>query len=332
MEYRLLGNTGMHVPVLSLGTATFGGTNDFFKKWGTTDIKEASRLIDVSLDHGLNFFDTANVYSQGASEEVLGGALKGRRDKSIISTKVSFQMGTGINDKGASRYHIIREIAASLRRLATDYIDLYFIHGFDPFTPIEETLYTLDQLVSSGKVRYLGVSNFASWQVMKALAASEKLGIQKFSVYQGYYSLIGRDYEWDLMPMIEDQHLGLMAWSPLGWGRLTGKIRRGKQPSEGRIQSGGSTGGPDISDERLFEVMDVLDQIAVETGKTVSQISINWLLHRKTLSNIVIGARDEKQLRENIDSVGWKLSREHIQKIENVTSEKSPYPHWVGAR
>jgi aryl-alcohol dehydrogenase-like predicted oxidoreductase len=332
MEYRLLGNTGLHVPVLSLGTGTFGGNHPFFEKWGTTGVKEATRLVDISLDHGLNFFDTANVYSSGASEQILGGALKGRRDQALIATKGSFAMGAGVNESGASRYHIIRELDASLRRLDTDYVDVYFIHGFDPKTPMEETLHTLDQLIRVGKARYIGVSNFAAWQVTKALYLSDQLGLQKYSVYQGYYSLIGRDYEWDLMPMIEDHHMGLMVWSPLGWGRLTGKIRRGQPLPEGRIKSGGSAGGPAIDDDLLYNAIDVLSEIAGETGKTIPQISINWLLRRRTVSNVVIGARDEMQLVDNLGAVGWSLSDEQIARIDNATVQRPLYPHWVGKR
>lgn len=332
MEYRRLGMAGLQVPVLSFGTATFGGTNDFFKKWGQTDVKEASRLIDISLEHGVNFFDTANVYSQGASEEVLGAALKGKRDKAIISTKVTFSMGEGPNDKGASRYHIIRECEASLRRLGTDYIDLYFIHGFDPFTPLEETLHALNDLVQSGKVRYIGCSNFASWQLMKALSISDALDLQKFVIYQGYYSIIGRDIEWELLPSLHNQGTGLMVWSPLGWGRLTGKIRRDQPVAEGRIQSGGSVGGPEVEENFLYNVVDVLDEIAVETNKSIPQIALNWLLRRKTVCNVVIGARNEKQLLENIGALGWSLNTTQMEKIERASAQKAPYPHWVGSR
>ena len=333
MEYRLFGNTGMRVPVLSLGTGTFGGTNEFFKKWGTTDVKEASRLVDVSLEHGLNFFDTANVYSLGASEEILGKSLKGRRDKVLIATKVNYMMGDGPNDRGSSRVHILREIEASLRRLGTDYVDVYFIHGIDADTPVEETLFTLDQLVRSGKVRYIGVSNHASWQVMKALAKSDSLGLQKYAVYQGYYSIIGRDYEWELKPLVEDQRLGLMVWSPLGWGRLTGKIRRGQLvQQDGRIGSGGEVGGPTVQNEFLYDVIDTLDKVASETGKTIAQIAINWLLQKRTVTNVVIGARNEKQLIENLGSIGWTLTDEHVSRIDRISEQQPPYPHWINER
>ncbi|GAB3422486.1 aldo/keto reductase [Niabella aquatica] len=332
MEYRKLGNSGLQVPVLSLGTGTFGGTNEFFQRWGQTNVKEASRLIDICLDRGINFFDTANVYSQGASEEVLGQALKGRRDKTIIATKGTYTMGDGVNEKGSSRFHIQNAIHDSLKRLGTDYIDVYFMHGFDSHTPIEETLRTLDSLVTSGKVRYIGCSNFAAWQLMKSLSVSEKHNLEKYVIYQGYYSLIGRDYEQELMPLIKDQDMGLMVWSPLGWGRLTGKIKRNQPLAEGRIQSGGAVGSPPVDDEFLYTVVDALEQIASETGKTISQVAINWLVQQDTVSNIVIGARNEQQLIENLDSVGWSLSAEHLAELNTITAPTLIYPHWVGDR
>lgn len=332
MEYRKLGNSGLQVPVLSLGTGTFGGTNEFFQRWGQTDVKEASRLIDICLDRGVNFFDTANVYSQGASEEVLGAALKGRRDKTIISTKATYKMGDGVNERGSSRFHIQNAVHDSLKRLSTDYIDVYFMHGFDSHTPVEETLRTLDSLVTSGKVRYIGCSNFAAWQLMKSLSISEKHNLEKYVIFQGYYSLIGRDYEQELMPLIKDQELGLMVWSPLGWGRLTGKIRRNQPLVEGRIQSGGAVGSPPVNDEFLYTVVDALERIANETGKTISQVAINWLLQQDTVSNIVVGARNEQQLIENLDSVGWSLSEEHLAELNTITAPSLIYPHWVGDR
>ncbi len=332
MEYRKLGSSGLNVPVLSLGTGTFGGTNEFFQRWGQTDVKEASRLIDICLERGVNFFDTANVYSQGASEEILGQALKGRREQAIISTKGAFSMGAGINEKGASRYHLTKAFDDSLKRLGTDYIDLYFMHGFDNSTPVEETLKTLDNLVVSGKVRYIGCSNFTAWQLMKSLSISEKYNFEKYVIYQGYYSLIGRDYEQELMPLLQDQKMGLMVWSPLGWGRLTGKIKRDQPLAEGRIKSGGSVGSPPVNEEFLYTVVDVLERIANETGKTISQVAINWLLYNQTVSNIIIGARNEKQLIENIESVEGKLSEEHLHELNTITKQTPIYPHWVGER
>ena len=332
MEYRNLGRSGLKVPVLSLGTATFGGTNEFFKRWGETDIKEATRLVDVSLERGMNFFDTANVYSQGTSEEILGAALKGRRDKAIIATKATFNMSEQLNDKGSSRYHLIKAAEDSLKRLGTDYIDVYFMHGFDAETPVEETLRTLDYLVTSGKVRYIGASNFAAWQLMKSLAISERNNLEKYVIYEGYYSLIGRDYEQELMPLLQDQGLGLMVWSPLGWGRLTGKIRRNSPLPEGRIKSGGLVKAPPVSDEHLYSVIDVLDQVAAEAGRSVSQVAINWLLHNPTVSNVVIGARNEAQLLENLEATDWRLSPEQLLQLDAVSQQAPIYPHWVGKR
>src|ERR1044072_6331158 len=259
MEYRNLGRSGLKVPVLSLGTGTFAGTNEFFKRWGDTDAKEASRLVDISLERGINFFDTANVYSQGGSEEVLAQAIKGRRNKVIITTKATYSMGEHPNDRGSSRYHLIKEAEDSLKRLGTDYIDVFFMHGPDDETPVEETLRTLYYLVTSGKVRYIGASNFTAWQLMKSLSIAERNNLEKYVIYQGYYSLIGRDYEQELMPLLQDQGLGLM-----GWGRLTGKIRRNNPLPEGRVKAGGLAGAPPVADELLYNVIDVLEQIAGE--------------------------------------------------------------------
>jgi aryl-alcohol dehydrogenase-like predicted oxidoreductase len=328
MEYRQLGRSGLKVPVLSLGTGTFGGSNEFFKRWGDTDVKEASRLIDVCLDAGVNFFDTADIYSYGAAEEILGQAIKGRRDKVIISTKATFPMGEGPNEQGSSRYHLMRAFEASLKRLGTDYIDVYFMHGFDGLTPVEETLSTLDALVKSGKVRYIGCSNFSGWHTMKSLAASDRYGWSRYVAYQGYYSLIGRDYEWELMPLGLDQGVGLMVWSPLGWGRLTGKIRRGKPMQEGRIKSGGAVGGPQVEDEYLFQAVDALDATAKETGKTIAQVALNWLLQRPSVANIVIGARNEEQLKQNLGAVGWNLTAEQVAKLDAASSRTPAYPYW----
>lgn len=328
MEFRQFGYSGLKVPVLSFGTATFGGSNEFFKRWGDTDVQEANRLINVCLDAGVNFFDTADIYSEGASEEILGQAIKGKREQLLISTKATFAMGKGSNEVGSSRYHLINACEASLKRLKTDYIDVYFMHGFDAITPIEETLRSLDHLIESGKVRYIGCSNYSGWHLMKALATSEKYGLNRYVVYQGYYSLIGRDYEEELMPLGIDQKVGLMVWSPLGWGRLTGKIHRNQPLPEGRIKSGGAANGPPVDDEYLFQVVDVLDQLSQETGKTVSQIALNWLLQRPTVCNIVIGARNEEQLKQNLGAVGWKLTSEQMTKLDQVSQRSPFYPYW----
>lgn len=328
MEFRHMGKSGLKVPVLSFGTGTFGGTNEFFAKWGQTDVKEATRLIDVCLEAGANFFDTADVYSRGASEEILGKAIKGRRDDLLISTKATFDIGDGPNDMGSSRYHIIRACEASLKRLGTDHIDVYFMHGFDALTPVDEVLSALDNLVTSGKVRYIGCSNFSGWHLMKSLAHSEKHGLARYVVYQGYYSLVGRDYEWELMPLGVDHGVGLMVWSPLGWGRLTGKIRRGQPLPEGRLKSGGDLGGPVVDDEYLYTVVDALDLVAKETGKTISQVALNWLLQRPTVCNIVVGSRNEEQLKQNLGAVGWNLTPEQVAILDNASRKHPTYPYW----
>jgi len=328
MDYRRLGASGFTVPVLSFGTGTFGGQGAFFERWGASDVAEASKLVDICLDAGVNFFDTANIYSRGASEEVLGGALKGRRDQALIATKASFSMGDGPNEKGSSRWHLLREVEASLKRLQTDYIDVYFMHGFDALTPLEEILSTLDTLITSGKIRYIGCSNYSGWHLMKALATSEKYGLNRFVAYQGYYSLIGRDYEHELMPLALDQGVGTMVWSPLGWGRLTGKISRNNPPKEGRIAQGGEVGGPPVNDAYLYDVVDVLADVANETGKTVSQVALNWLLSRPSVCNVVIGARNAEQLQQNLGAVGWSLGQDQIDRLDAASRKTPPYPYW----
>ena len=328
MNYRSLGRSGLKVPVLSLGTGTFGGSNAFFERWGTTQAEEAARLVDVCLDHGVTLFDTADIYSDGESERVLGQALKGKRDRALISSKATFPTGGGPNDEGSSRFHLIRACEASLKRLDTDHIDLYFMHGFDALTPVDETLRALDDLTTAGKIGYIGASNFSGWQLMKSLATSERHGLGRYVAYQGYYSLIGRHYEWELMPLMLDQGVGTMVWSPLGWGRLTGKIRRGQPAREGRIASGGEVGGPPVDDERLFAVVDVLDVIAQERDKTVAQVALNWLLGRPSIANIVIGARDEAQLMQNLGAVGWTLTADEVERLDAVSQETPIYPYW----
>lgn len=328
MEYRQLGKSGLKVPVLSFGTATFGGTNEFFKRWGETDVQEATELIDLCLANEVNLFDTADVYSEGASEEILGKALEGKRQQALISTKATFKTGDGPNDQGSSRFHLIKACETSLKRLKTDYIDIYFLHGFDALTPVEESLSALDTLVQSGKIRYIGCSNFSGWHVMKSLATSEKYGLARYVVYQGYYSLIGRDYEEELMPLGIDQGVALMAWSPLGWGRLTGKVRRGQPLPEGRLKAGGDIGGPPVDNEYLYAVIEVLDEISKETGRTVPQIALNWILQRPTVANIVIGARNAEQLEQNLRAVGWNLTPEQVRKLDDASAKTPVYPYW----
>ncbi|APP74735.1 aldo/keto reductase [Xanthomonas vesicatoria ATCC 35937] len=328
MDTRFLGRSGLQVPVLGLGAGTFGGKGPLFSAWGDTDAAQAQRMIDLCLDSGLNLFDTADVYSDGASEEILGQALQGRRDQVILSTKTGLRLGEGPNDAGASRLRLLRAVDASLRRLRTDYIDLLQLHAFDAMTPVEETLSTLDGLVRAGKVRYLGASNYAGWQLMKSLAVADAQGWSRFVANQTYYSLAGRDYEWELVPLGIDQGVGAVVWSPLGWGRLTGKLRRGQPlPDNSRLHVTAAA-GPAISDERLFDIVDVLDAIAEETGRSVPQIAINWLLQRPTVSTVLIGARDESQLRQNLGAVGWALTAEQRTRLDAVSAVEPLYPYY----
>jgi aryl-alcohol dehydrogenase-like predicted oxidoreductase len=328
MEYRRLGASGLSVPLLSFGAATFGGATEFFRAWGATDVAAASRMIDLCLDAGVTLFDTADIYSDGQSEEVLGEALKGRRNKALISTKATFRLGSDANDVGSSRFHILKSCDAALKRLQTDHIDIFQLHGFDAMTPPEEILATLDQLVRAGKVLYVGVSNFSGWHLMKSLAVADRYGYPRYVANQTYYSLIGRDYEWELMPLGLDQGVGALIWSPLGWGRLTGKIRRGQPlPETSRLHKT-SDKGPPVEDEHLFRVVDALDDIAKETGKSIPQIALNWLFHRPTVSSVIIGARDEKQLKDNLGAIGWQLTPKQIAKLDAASETTKPYPYW----
>ena len=328
MEFRTLGRSGLKVPVLSFGTGTFGGSNEFFRAWGASDVAEATRLVDICLEAGVNFFDTADVYSDGLSETILGKAIAGRRGDVLISTKATFRMGPGPNDLGSSRYHLIRACEASLRRLGTDYIDIYHLHGFDALTPAEEVLSTLNQLVVSGKVRYIACSNFSGWHLMKALDVADKFGWARYSGHQVYYSLIGREYEWELMPLALDQGVGALVWSPLGWGRLTGKIRRGQPlPAQSRLHKTAEQ-GPQVSDGHLYKVVDALDAVAKETGKSVPQVALNWLLQRPSISSVIFGARNEEQLRQNLGAVGWNLSAEQVAKLDKASNVTPVYPYW----
>jgi aryl-alcohol dehydrogenase-like predicted oxidoreductase len=328
MEYRRLGASGLKVPALSFGAGTFGGSGPLFGAWGNSDAKEARRLVDICLEAGVNLFDTADVYSNGASEEVLGEAIKGLREAVLVSTKTSLPMGDGPNDAGSSRLRLIKAVEDALRRLGTDYIDLLQLHAFDAGTPIEEVLATLDILVGAGKLRYVGVSNFSGWQVMKSLGLADKHGYPRYVAHQVYYSLVGRDYEWELMPLGLDQGIGALVWSPLGWGRLTGKIRRGQPlPEKSRLHDTASF-GPPVDEELLYRVVDTLDEVAKETGKTVPQIAINWLLQRPTVSSVIIGARNEEQLRQNLGAVGWSLAPDQIKKLDAASAVTAAYPYF----
>ena len=331
MEYRQLGGSGLQVPVICFGTATFGGGDAFFKAWGSTQVEEARRLVRLCTDAGVNLFDTADIYSTGMSEDILGRAIEGiPREKLLLSTKATFPFGEGPNNQGSSRFHLIRQCEGSLRRLRTDYIDIYHMHGFDANTPVEETIHTLNDLVTSGKVRYIACSNFSGWHLMKSLGVSEKYGWNRYMAHQVYYSLLNREFEWELMPLGIDQRVGSLVWSPLAAGLLGGKYRRDQPaPANSRVVQGGSP-VPDqvVNYDRLYAILDVLDQLSEETGKTVAQIAINWLLRRPTVSSIVIGARNEEQLRQNLGAVGWSLTTGQIKQLDAASEIPTIYPYW----
>jgi aryl-alcohol dehydrogenase-like predicted oxidoreductase len=328
MEYRFLGKSGFKVPALSFGAGTFGGKGPLFSAWGNTDVDEAKRLIDICLEAGVNMFDTADVYSDGISESILGEAVKHRRDRVILSTKITLRVGEGANEVGSSRHHLINATDAALKRLGTDYIDLLQLHQFDAMTPVESVMSTLDDLVRDGKVRYIGVSNFSGWHLMKSLSVADRYGYSRYVANQTYYSLLGRDYEWELMPLGQDQGVGAVVWSPLGWGRLTGKIRRGQPlPDDSRLRDTAKF-GPPVDDERLYRIVDTLDEVAIETNKTIPQIALNWLLQRPTVATVLIGARNEEQLRQNLGAVGWNLTQEQITRLDTASYLTPPYPYY----
>ena len=328
MDTNRLGRSGLRVPALSFGTATFGGGNDFFKAWGSTDAGGAARLIDVCLDHGVSLFDSADVYSTGLAERILGEAIRGKRNRVLISTKTTFPMGAGPNDFGSSRQHLTEAVEASLARLGVEHIDLLQLHGQDYNTPVEETLSTLDQLVRSGKVRYIGCSNFSGWHLMKSLAVSDRYGYPRYVAHQAYYSLLNRDYEWELLPLGRDQGVGAVVWSPLGWGKLTGRIRRNQPARPGTRAHDIAGTGPEYAEERLFGIVDALDRVAAETGKSIPQVALNWLGRRPTVSTIIIGARNEAQLVENIGAVGWHLTPEQVAALDAASEVTPAYPVW----
>jgi aryl-alcohol dehydrogenase-like predicted oxidoreductase len=328
MQFRQLGKSGLKVPALSFGTGTFGGGGEFFKAWGSSDVAEATRLVDICLDAGVNLFDTADVYSKGLSETILGKAVAGHRDRVLISTKATFRMDSGPNDLGSSRHHLIKACEASLKRMGTDYIDIYHLHGFDALTPAEEVLSTLNNLVTSGKVRYIACSNFSGWHLMKSLSISDRYGWARYSGHQVYYSLVGREYEWELMPLALDQGVGALVWSPLGWGRLTGKIRRGQPlPAQSRLHKT-SEQGPPVADEYLYRVVEAIDEVAKETGKSVPQVALKWVLQRPSVSSVIMGARNEEQLRQNLGAAGWNLSAAQVAKLDAASDVTPVYPYW----
>jgi aryl-alcohol dehydrogenase-like predicted oxidoreductase len=327
MEVRQLGKSGLRVSVLGFGTATFGGGSDFYRAWGSTDVREATRLVDICLEAGVSFFDTANSYSAGMAEEILGAAIAGRRNDLILASKATFPMGAGPNEAGSSRHFLLRACEDSLRRLRTDRIDVYYMHGFDENTPVEETLSALETLVTSGKVTYVACSNFSGWQLMKSLAISDRYGWARYVAHQAYYSLVSREYEWELMPLAIDQRVGTVVWSPLAGGALSGKVRRGAPLPEGsRVSQLGLERAGDL--ERLYDIVAALEEIARETDRTVPQVALNWVLNRPTVSSVVIGARTERQLRENLSAVGWRLDAAHVARLDAVSNRRPIYPYW----
>ncbi len=331
MDYRQLGSSGLRVSALTLGTMTFGG-RDRFANVGSTDVAGATRQIDLCLDRGVNFIDTANVYSAGVSEEILGEAIKGRRDRVLLATKARMPMGDGPNDAGLSRHHLIAECEASLRRMGVDHIDLYQVHEWDGQTPLEETMEALDTLVRSGKVRYIGASNYAGWQLMKALGVADRHGYQRFVTQQIYYSLEARDAEYELVPLAVDQGLGILVWSPLAGGLLSGKFRRGQKWPEG-TRALSDWGEPPVRDqERLYDTIEVLVEIAEGHGVSAARVALAWLLGRPGVTSLVVGARTEEQLADNLAAAHLELTGEEIARLEELSRPPLIYPHWHQAK
>jgi aryl-alcohol dehydrogenase-like predicted oxidoreductase len=328
MEYRTLGGSGLKVSALSFGTGTFGGAGPFFNAWGKTDAQEADRLIGIALDAGVNLVDCADTYSRGLAEQILGEAIGERRNRLLLATKATFRMGTGVNELGSSRHHLIEACEASLKRLRTDHIDLWQMHGFDATTPVEEVLRALDDLVRAGKVRYIGCSNFSGWHLMKSLAISDRYGWSRYVCQQSYYCLIAREFEWELMPLGLDQKVGTLVWSPLAGGQLSGKVTRLRPAPEGSRHAQLGSMGPEFPREHLYSIVDELEAIAGETGRSVAQVALNWVLHRPTVSSVVVGARDERQLRENLVTAEFRLDKEQAARLDKVSLRLPIYPYW----
>jgi aryl-alcohol dehydrogenase-like predicted oxidoreductase len=331
MKYKLLGNTGLKVSELCLGTMTFGGRGTW-TAIGTLQQEQVNQLVKTAVDAGINFIDTANVYSEGLSEKLTGQAIRDlglNRHDLVIATKVRGAMGEGPNDSGLSRKHILQQIDESLSRLNVDYIDLYQIHGFDPLTPLEETLETLDSLVKCGKVRYIGCSNLAAWQIMKALGISAQQHLSRFVSLQAYYTIAGRDLEREVVPLLLDQKLGLMVWSPLAGGLLSGKYSRHATTEEGRRVN---YDFPPVDKEKAFDIIDVMQEIAKEKGVSVAQIALGWLLHQPVVTSVILGAKKVEQLQDNLKSVDVKLSADELARLEEVSKLTPEYPGWMLAR
>jgi aryl-alcohol dehydrogenase-like predicted oxidoreductase len=332
MDYRRVGASGLQVPALSFGAGTFGGRGPLFGAWGDSGVREARELVALCLDAGVTLFDSADVYSDGASEEVLGAALEGRRDDVLLSTKAGLPLSDDPRRGGSSRSHLIAAVDAALRRLRTDRIDLFQLHAHDAGTPLEEVLSTLDELVRAGKLRYVGVSNYPGWRLMEALDLAERHGWPRFVAHQVYYSLVGRDYEWDLMPLGHAHGVGALVWSPLAWGRLTGRIGRGRPTPPGSRLHATAAFGPPVDEGHLHDVVDVLEEVAGELGRSVPQVAINWLLDRPTVASVIIGARNAEQLRDNLGAVGWHLDEDQRRRLDEASLRPAPYPHFPARR
>ncbi len=328
MNTRFLGNTGVRVSELCFGAMTFGGKG-YWTGVGQVQQKEADELIGIAIDGGINFFDTADVYSEGLSEEILGKALGNKRKDVVLATKVRGRTGPGPNDVGLSRKHIIDSCNGSLKRLGTDYIDLYQVHSFDPFTPLEETLRALDDLVRDGKVRYIGASNFTGWQLMKALAVSEKQNLEKFVTLQALYSLIARDLENELVPLSLDQNLGILPWSPLGGGFLTGKYRRGKPRPEGARRSDPSKQFLQFDEEKGFDIVDELEKTAKSHNATITQAALNYLLRKPGVTSVIIGAKNKEQLNDNLKTTDWEMTPGEVVRLDELSKPPRAYPYWM---
>ena len=326
MEYRLLGASGLEVSVLSFGTMTLGGEGRF-AAMGNVQVEEARRQVEICIDAGVNLFDTADIYSFGKSEEVLGQALGARRKEIVLATKVFVRLGPGTNKAGLSRRHILEACDASLRRLGTDYIDLYQAHNFDSLTPLEETLRAFDDLVRAGKIRYAGCSNYSGWQLMKALSISDRLGIRRYISQQINYSLLARDAEHELVPAGLDQRTGIMAWSPLQFGLLSGKFRRGQaKPTESRLNSLDAPGT--VDEERLYRIVDALAEIASQRSVSIPQVALNWVMRKPGVDTVIIGARNEQQLRDNLAAANWTLTDAEVERLDEASALPLPYPYW----
>jgi aryl-alcohol dehydrogenase-like predicted oxidoreductase len=327
MDYRVLGRSGLKVSAIAMGTFTFGGQGPFAMV-GKQGVPEARRLVDCCLDHGVTLFDTANMYSTGLSEEILGEVLEGRRDRVLINSKARMRIADGPNDEGTSRWHLIRECERSLKRLRTDHIDIYFMHEWDGVTPVEETMAALDRLVQDGKVRYVGCSNYSGWQVMKSLAAADRAGGTRFVTQQIHYTLEAREAEYELLPISVDQGLGVMVWSPLAAGLLTGKHRRGQPTPEGTRQFAGWTEPVIRDEEKLWRIVDVLVAIGQDRGVSAAQVALAWLLGRPAIASLVVGGRSEAQFQDSLAAVHLKLSEEEVQRLNDVSRVPLIYPYW----